>query len=252
VGLRAFAALGAAAGDAIVATSQAYADSSQPLRPWLQKVEVVPIGISDNRMGSSREKAASIRNLVAGRRIVFALGRMTYYKGFDVLIEAARSLPEDCAVLIGGDGELFDHYRTTLDQQGLADKVKLLGHVVDGELASHFEACDVFCMPSTLRAEASWRGHGRGHGHGQAGGDQRHCGVRRAMGQPARAHGAERAGARQWGSCGCTQPPLRERREDVPLLAAHFLERYTREFSAKRMTQRTLELYRRLLPAAAA
>jgi transcriptional regulator with GAF, ATPase, and Fis domain len=39
-------------------------------------------------------------------------------------------------------------------------------------------------------------------------------------------------------------PALRERREDVPLLAAHFLERYTREFGREiaGFTQRALEL----------
>jgi len=79
---------------------------------------------------------------------------MTYYKGFDVLIEAAAALPEDCVVLIGGDGPLLEQFRAMVVARGLADKVHLLGHVPDHELESHFEACDIFCMSSTVRAEA--------------------------------------------------------------------------------------------------
>ncbi len=140
--------------DAVIATSQAYAASSEPLRPWQHKVRVIPIGISDNHSAACSQKAAAIRQQFRGRRIVFALGRMTYYKGFDVLIEAATTLAEHTAVVIGGDGELLEHYRKQAARLGLAGKVHLPGHISDDDLASYFEACDVFCMPSTVRAEA--------------------------------------------------------------------------------------------------
>lgn len=140
--------------DAIVATSEPYADASGPLAPWRDKVHVIPIGISDDRSSACSVKAQALRERHGGRRIVFALGRMTYYKGFDVLIEAASTLSDDCVVLIGGDGELLPSLRARVAERGLSDKVHLLGHVKDADLASHFEACDIFCMPSTVRAEA--------------------------------------------------------------------------------------------------
>jgi glycosyltransferase involved in cell wall biosynthesis len=140
--------------DAVIATSPAYAEASAPLRPWRRKIEVIPIGISDQGSPSTQAQAAALRQRFAGRRIVFALGRMTYYKGYEVLVEAAASLPDDCVVLIGGDGELLEHYRAMVARLGLGHKVHLLGHVNDGELHGHFEACDVFCMPSTVRSEA--------------------------------------------------------------------------------------------------
>ena len=140
--------------DAIVVTSPPYAESSAVLAPWRGKVKTIPIGISDNRGSACSLQSAALRQRFGQRRIVFALGRMTYYKGFDVLIEAAAALPDDCVVLIGGDGELLEHYRSMVVGRGLTDKVHLLGHINDHELASHFEACDIFCMSSTVRAEA--------------------------------------------------------------------------------------------------
>jgi len=236
--------------DAIVATSQAYAESSEPLRPWRGKVEVVPIGISDNRGSSSAHKAAEIRRLAGGRRIVFALGRMTYYKGFEVLIDAARSLPEDSVVLIGGDGDLFGHYRQLVEQAGLASKVKLLGHIVDNELASYFDACEVFCMPSTVRAEAygvaivEAMAMGRPVVASDIAGSgvpwvNQHQGT--GLNVPVRDSGAL-AGALSRLLC---DAELRRR------LGAAARERYLREFSAQRMTERMLGVYRGLRPATA-
>lgn len=140
--------------DAIIATSEAYAQASIPLQRWRNKVVVIPIGISDNHAVACSDKAQAIRRRFRGRRIVFSLGRMTYYKGFDVLIEAAGALPDDAVVMVGGDGELLQHYRAEVRRVGLAGKIHFLGHINDDDLPSHFEACDVFCLSSTLRAEA--------------------------------------------------------------------------------------------------
>jgi glycosyltransferase involved in cell wall biosynthesis len=140
--------------DAVITTSAAYANSSLALRPWLNKVSVIPIGISDNRGQDHAPKTAAIREEFRGRKIVFALGRMTYYKGFEVLIEAARSLPDDSVVVIGGDGPEMARYREAVQKHGVEGKVVLLGHINDGDLPSYYEACDVFCMSSTVRSEA--------------------------------------------------------------------------------------------------
>lgn len=234
--------------DAIVATSEPYALASVALRRWQNKVAVIPIGISDNRPTACSERAAAIRQRFGRRHLVFALGRMTYYKGFDVLIEAAAALPEECVVAIGGQGELLDHYRTQVNRRGLAGKVHLLGHIDDDELASHFEACDVFCMPSTLRAEA----------YGVA------MVEAMVMGRPIVASDILGSGV-PWvnlhGVTGLNVPA-----GDAHALACALGEllqssarcqqfghaarlRYEQEFGAERMTQRTLDLYRQL-PAA--
>ncbi len=140
--------------DAIIATSATYASSSVALTPWLEKVRIIPIGISDNRGQDHAPKTEAVRAEYSGRRIIFALGRMTYYKGFEVLIEAARQLPDDCVVLIGGDGNEMARYREAVRLHGVEGKVVLLGHVNDGDLPSYYEACDIFCMTSTVRSEA--------------------------------------------------------------------------------------------------
>jgi len=206
---------------------------------------VVPIGISDNRASADRQKVLAIRQLVRGRRIVFALGRMTYYKGFDVLIDAAQNLPDDCAVMIGGDGEMLEHYRRMVVQRGLAGKVQLIGHIHDDDLTSYFEACDVFCMPSTVRAEA----------YGVA------MVEAMVMGKPIVASDIAGSGVpwvNQHGRTGLNVPvgdggalasAISLLLEDAPVcerFGSASRERYLNEFNAECMTRRTVDLYRRL------
>jgi glycosyltransferase involved in cell wall biosynthesis len=144
--------------DAIVATSCAYARSS----PWLvqhaAKVVVIPIGIPDpagsapGRAPSSRAQA--LRAEFGGRDIVFSLGRMTYYKGFGVLIEAARHLPESAVVVVGGGGELLQAHRDAVEQAGLQDRIRFVGRIADEALPAYYEAASLFCLPSVARSEA--------------------------------------------------------------------------------------------------
>jgi glycosyltransferase involved in cell wall biosynthesis len=234
--------------DAIIATSPPYAESSVALRPWRAKVTVIPIGISDNHSTACTIKARALRQRFRGRRIVFALGRMTYYKGFDVLIDAAEKLPDDCVVLIGGEGELLEHYRAMVARRGLAGKVQLLGHIDDDDLASHFEACDIFCMSSTVRAEA----------YGVA--------ILEAMvmGKPVVATDIPGSGVpwvNEHGHTGLNVPAsdsaalttaLGSLLADEALrrrLGNNARARFESTFRAQRMTDQTLDLYRRVRPA---
>jgi glycosyltransferase involved in cell wall biosynthesis len=138
--------------DAIVATSEQYALSSPWLRSFLDKVHIVPIGISPAPFDPAL--VAATKQRYPGKRIVFSLGRMVYYKGFDTLIHAARALPSDAIVLVGGGGELLEQYRAEVRAQGLEKRIQFLGRLEDTEVSALMYACDVFCLPSKVRAEA--------------------------------------------------------------------------------------------------
>lgn len=144
--------------DAIVATSPPYAQSSPWLQPLLDKVHFVPGCIEDPMRGLDRadtdERIARIRESVGGRRIVFALGRMTYYKGFDTLLEAAARLPDDVVVMFGGEGELLPALRARAQELGVSERVRFLGRIAHADLPAHYLAADAFCLPSLVRAEA--------------------------------------------------------------------------------------------------
>lgn len=139
--------------DAIIATSRPYADSSTVLRNVLHKVQVIPIGTSDP-IEPAPIMVDEVRKRYAGRRIVFALGRMTYYKGYEVLIAAASGLPPGVVLVIGGGGPALQQYRALAQQAGVADRVRFVGPLTAMQVEAHFRAAEVFCLASTVRAEA--------------------------------------------------------------------------------------------------
>ncbi|MGY4830600.1 glycosyltransferase [Sphaerotilaceae bacterium SBD11-9] len=140
--------------DAIIATSEPYAKSSVWLRPWQDKTVVVPIGISDHFGSPQPELTRQIQDRFGGRDIVFALGRMTYYKGFDVLIEAAAALAPHCVIVVGGEGELLEGHRAEVVRRGLSERIHFVGAIPACELSAYFAAASMFCLTSTHRAEA--------------------------------------------------------------------------------------------------
>jgi len=85
--------------------------------------------------------------------LIFALGRHVYYKGFEFLIRSMREL-RDAKLIIGGRGPLTESLVALARDQGVHERVELVGRIPEGELPAYYHACDVFCMPSDSRAEA--------------------------------------------------------------------------------------------------
>lgn len=133
--------------DVVVATSQAYADASAPLRKHARNLHVVPLGIAD------APSAGLAPTWPGGGLRLLAVGRLSYYKGFDVLLRALVDCP-DASLLLVGHGDQAAALSSQLRQLGLQDRVRMAGHLDDAALDAAYRACDVFCLPSLDRAEA--------------------------------------------------------------------------------------------------
>jgi glycosyltransferase involved in cell wall biosynthesis len=141
--------------DQIVATSQVYADASETLRAFKEKIQVVPIGINAHAGTASREALPDeLAERIKGKRVVLSVGRLVPYKGFNVLIRAARLLPADVVVVIVGGGPLKDELDAAIDDEGVSNRVCMAGRLSNDALAALFARATLYCMPSTYRAEA--------------------------------------------------------------------------------------------------
>jgi rhamnosyl/mannosyltransferase len=137
---------------AILVTSQAYLESSPVLPAYRGKCRVVPYGIPIQRFERRDEARIDGIRRHYGPRLILAVGRLVYYKGFDVLVEAMRHL--DARLVVVGEGPLGPALQHQAAAAGVADRIAFLGELQNEDVAPLFAAADVFALPSVARSEA--------------------------------------------------------------------------------------------------
>lgn len=142
--------------DAIIGASPQHFDASQQMVAGKagQLRVVIPYGFDPGAFEWNDVARERQRAFAANERqqpVIFTVGRHVYYKGFDVLIRALRHVDAD--LWIGGRGPFTESWREVAVAAGVADRVRFAGFIPDNELVAWYDACDVFCMPSTERAE---------------------------------------------------------------------------------------------------
>lgn len=138
--------------EVLVGTTPIYVKESPFLQDFQYKTSYVPIGVA--KIGQVSDDMLNLRKQYKGKHIIFSLGRLVPYKGYEYLVEAAKYLDNNYIVLIGGSGPLKHRLQTQIDEEGVDDRVKLLGFVPDSELPMYFKECSVFCLPSVMKTEA--------------------------------------------------------------------------------------------------
>ncbi|HEY9628679.1 MAG TPA: glycosyltransferase family 4 protein [Coleofasciculaceae cyanobacterium] len=89
------------------------------------------------------------------QKLVVYSGALHPFKGVDLLVEAAKNLPEVQFVLAGGDEAQVSSYRTLCQQQQIFN-VKFLGYVLHQDLASLLQAANVLVHPHCLGKAATF------------------------------------------------------------------------------------------------
>lgn len=142
--------------DAIIAATPRHFSSSVQLSVSRhpERFHVVPFGLDYGALDMAARREDETRALRGGAsRIVFAVGRHVYYKGYDYLIRAMAAVP-DAVLWMGGAGPLTSELKTLTSDLGLTNRIRFLGRIPDGDLPLYYHACDVFCLPSIEVAEA--------------------------------------------------------------------------------------------------
>ncbi|MGH7893055.1 MAG: glycosyltransferase [Candidatus Binatia bacterium] len=136
--------------DAICVATPQHVTTSALLPAFADKCHVCPYGVDPGALRADPVAANVVRRRYGARPIVLGVGRLVYYKGFEVLLDAAARL--DATVLVVGEGELRPRLEARIGALGLEGRAWLVGDQPD--LRPYFAAADVFVLPSTHRSEA--------------------------------------------------------------------------------------------------
>jgi glycosyltransferase involved in cell wall biosynthesis len=135
----------------VLATSPNYAESSPFLRAVRDHMTVVPLGIEPERFTQLDRGAARAR--FGDRPTLVFVGKLRYYKGLGVLIQALADLP-GTQLLAVGSGPMGDRWRSEAAAAGVGERVRWLGEVPEADLRLALAAGDVFVLPAVARSEA--------------------------------------------------------------------------------------------------
>lgn len=105
--------------------------------------------VPENGIDLKRFPRERIRQTSRPIKVVF-IGRLVPYKGADMLIEAAAPLIRDKAMTLDivGEGPDLPKLKAMVEQEGIADGVKLVGVVEPNQVQDWLANADVFAFPS--------------------------------------------------------------------------------------------------------
>lgn len=138
--------------DIIVGTTPKYLSESPHLTPFNTPKIAIPIGIRP--IIYDLKRVNDIKEKYPHKKIIFSLGRLVGYKGFEYLIQAGKYLSNEYVILIGGSGPLQNQLSNLIKENGLHEKVKLLGRIDDDDLPNYYGACNLFVLSSIWKTEA--------------------------------------------------------------------------------------------------
>lgn len=135
----------------IIVSTPPYLEASEPLTDFREKCTVVPLGVEDLEGVTIARPAASLE---PGQELkVLAVGRLTYYKGYEYLLRALADTPDVRATLVG-DGEEHARLSALAGDLGLNDRLSFLSGVDEAQLTELYRNHHVLCLPSIERTEA--------------------------------------------------------------------------------------------------
>jgi glycosyltransferase involved in cell wall biosynthesis len=114
------------------------------------RIIVIPNSIDIDKIGNGVRRSHQYRNILY-------VGRMVSPKGVDILIRAfhkASRYYHDLRLILVGEGERLNQYRSLIKDLGIESKVTVTGFLSGSKLWYYYSIADLFVYPSIAGSEA--------------------------------------------------------------------------------------------------
>jgi len=130
--------------DRVIAISSDTRQRAEHFYKVRRTIEVINYGFTPAR---DRNPSAA-QTLEPGKFYLISIGRLIRRKGFEYLIRAMKSLPQDIVLLLIGDGPLECELKSLADKEGVAERVRMLGFLTREQIHVYLRRADCFVLPS--------------------------------------------------------------------------------------------------------
>jgi len=119
-----------------------------------EKIEVIHYGINAKNIQNFDKNISEKIIKKTGKPLVLFVGSLVYYKGLEILLQAAKNVDFNQHFLLIGTGPLENKLKNMAKEIGIEKYVHFFGKVDEETLKAAYNACDIFCLPSNYRSEA--------------------------------------------------------------------------------------------------
>lgn len=145
--------------DVILIATEGNLAGSEYLKPYVEKCRFIPFSMTRKIEKSSDDywKTKKTENDITEKsnlKLLF-IGRLVYYKGCEVLMEAMKLLKgKPIELTMVGTGILEEKILDLMSKEHIENQINLKGWITDDEMIEELKHCDVFVFPSVANSEA--------------------------------------------------------------------------------------------------
>ncbi len=140
--------------DKIIVATMGLVDGSKYLPSYRDKCVLIPYGVDREFFVEGDYFKSKVKQKKSTLDILF-IGRLVYYKGCDILLEAFSLLQNtNCKLSVLGKGPLLESLKKNSLSLGINDRVSFCSEPTRKGIMRSIAKCDIFVLPSVARSEA--------------------------------------------------------------------------------------------------